>query len=72
MVAAHEEGKVGRAAAAGIVLVEIADGAVFGRHGHGGQVVGVAHGLEVAADDEQGDAVEPVVELAGFGDGGVD
>lgn len=53
MVAADEEGKVGRAAAAGVVFVEIADGAVFGGHGHGGQVVGVAHGLEVAADNEE-------------------
>ena len=34
--------------------------------------MGVAHGLEVAADYEERDAVGPVVERAGFVDGGVD
>ena len=71
VVAADEEGQVGRDAGAGVVLVEVADGAVFGGDGHGGEVVAVAHGLEVAAHDEEVDA-GPLVDEAGLGDGGVD
>jgi len=71
VVAANEEGQVGRNVGAGVVLVEVADGAVFGGDGHGGEVVAVAHGLEVAADDEEID-VGPVVDEAGLCDGGVD
>lgn len=71
MVAADEEGQVGRGAGAGVIFVEVADGAVFGGDGHGGEVVAVAHGLEVAADDEEVDA-GPLVDEAGLCDGGVD
>lgn len=71
VVAADEEGQEGRDAGAGVVFVEVADGTVFAGHGHGGQVVAVAHGLEVAADDEEIDA-GPLVDEDGFCDGGVD
>ena len=45
MVAADEKGEVGGVAAAGVVFVEVADGAVFRGNGHCGEVVGVADGL---------------------------
>ena len=51
--------------------MEIANGAILGGDGHGGEVVGVADGLEVAADDEEVDG-GPFVDTAGLGDGGVD
>ena len=71
MIAADKEGKIGRDAGAGVVLVEIANGAVFCGDGHGGEVAGVADGLEITADDEEVDG-RPVAYTAGLGDGGVD
>ena len=71
MIAANEECEVRSNTSAGVVFVEIANGAVFGGYRHGRKVVGVANGLEVAADDEEVDA-GPLVDTAGLGDGGVD
>lgn len=71
MVAANEESEIGGYAGAGVVFMEVTNGAVFGGHGHGSQVVGVANGLEIAPDDEEVDA-RPLVDAASLGDGGVD
>ena len=71
VVAANKKCQIGGYSGARVVFMEVADGAVFGGDGHSGEVVGVADGLEVAANDEEVDAI-PAVDLAGFGDGGVD
>ena len=71
MIATNEKGKVRRDAGAGVVLVEIANGAVFRGDGHGGQVAGVADGLEITADYEEVDG-GPFMDTAGLGNGGVD
>ncbi|KAL3297921.1 lariat debranching enzyme [Colletotrichum asianum] len=71
VVAGREDGQVRRDAAAGVVLPEVAELAVLCGDGHYGEVCGVAGGLEIAADDEDVDAV-PATSGAGGGDGGVD
>lgn len=71
VVAPDEDGQVGGLAGAAVVLVVVAQGAVLGGHGHDLDIVAVADGLEVAADDEQVDA-GPLALGAGFLDGGVD
>ena len=71
MIPSHKDRQVRRLSLARIVLVEIAHGAVFGRHAHAVEVVGIAHGLEVAADYQEVDA-GPVFARAGFCDRGVD
>jgi len=53
VVAADENGEHRRRLLARVVLVEGAHFAVFLRHGHAIQVVLVAHGLEVAAAQQQ-------------------
>ena len=71
VVPAHEHCEVRRFAGPRVVFVEVAHLAVFGRHGDAVKVVGVAHGLEVAANNQEVDAW-PAFDLAGLGDRGVD
>lgn len=70
VVPADEDGQVGGLLLAPVVRREVAQLPVLGRHRHDGDVRRVAHGLEVAADDEQVYVV-PAPRLAGHVDGGV-
>ena len=49
MVSANEKGQVGCGAGSGIILVEVADGAVFGGYGHCREVIAVADCLKQSA-----------------------
>lgn len=71
VVSGDEYGEVGCLSNAAVVLMEIPKLAVLLGHGHGVQVGGVADGLEVAADDEEVDAI-PSALLGRFFGGGVD
>lgn len=71
VVASDEDGQVGGLASAAVVLVKIAEGAVLGGHGHDLDVVAVADGLKVAANDDEVDA-GPIASGAGLFDGVVD
>lgn len=71
MVAGDEDGLIGSGLGTAVVLMKIAERAVFHWYGHDFYVMAVAGCLEVAADDEQVDA-GPTTGLAGGTDGGVD
>ena len=55
VIATDEKRQDWRGALARVVFVEVAELAVLGRTGHDLEVGHVAHGLEVAADDQQVD-----------------
>ena len=53
MIASREDGEVGSLASAGVVVWEISQLEVLGRHRHDGEVILVTDGLEVASDDDK-------------------
>lgn len=71
VVPADKDSQVRRPSLPGIVLVEIADFPVLWRTGHDVQVLHVANGLEIPADDEEVHA-RPFVDFAGLADRVVD
>lgn len=71
MIAANEDSEVGRLSCSAVVFVEVLHRAVFRWHGDAGEIVSIAHRLEVAADDEEVYAW-PISALACGGHGGVD
>lgn len=71
VVAGDEDGEVGSGLGAAVVLVEITEHAILGGDGHDFDIVAVARGLEVSADDEQVDA-GPAAGLTCRVHGGVD